>query len=177
MLAFALFHADIPEVDCFAKNSLVLRIDYLSFDPTWVVHHLDEHISSTPDRQIIEMVPSPLPEGGGLIYSYDTSITRGTLANIYGLDMDKNWILVFAYPSTLEDILIFDHIDTSHQVLLLGSQMSSEQDNVVSIPWVDIATWHTLVDQSYWTLVRGEVSAVASLMRDKLAFWDMYKMI
>jgi hypothetical protein len=91
--------------------------------------------------------------------------------------MDKNWILVFAYPSTLEDILIFDHIDTSHQVLLLGSQMSSEQDNVVSIPWVDIATWHTLVDQSYWTLVRGEVSAVASLMRGKLAFWDMYKMI
>lgn len=60
-LAFSLFHAPIPDDRFFAKRSLVLRIDYLSFDPTWVTYNLREHIESTGDRQIIEIIPSPLP--------------------------------------------------------------------------------------------------------------------
>lgn len=174
-IALALFHADIPEADYFSKGSLVLRIDYLSFDPTWTVHHLYEHIASTHDRQIIEVIPSPLPISGGLIYSYDTGITREILADKYSLDIDKDWIIVFAYTSTLRDTLTFDNIDNHTQVLVFGSQTDFIQDDIIQMPWVDIATWHALIDESVWTLVRGEVSAVGSLMRDKLAFWDMYK--
>ena len=60
-LAFSLFHAVIPGLEFFTEHSLVQRIDYLSFDPLWVLHHGREHISSTPYRQIIEVIPSPLP--------------------------------------------------------------------------------------------------------------------
>jgi hypothetical protein len=43
--------------------------------------------------------------------------------------------------------------------------------------WVDIATWHACIDASEWVIARGEVSAMAALVRGKLAFWDMYKAI
>lgn len=176
-ITLALFHADIPSIGYFTKDSLVLRVDYLSFDNSWISHHLDEHITSTSRRHIIEIIPSPIPESGGLIYPYDTSITREVLADNYHLDIDKNWILVFAYRSTLHDILTFDNIDEGTQILVFGSQTDCAQDDIIQMPWVDIATWHALIDESYWTLVRGEVSAAASLMRGKLAFWDMYKEI
>jgi hypothetical protein len=193
-IALALFHADIPEIEYFTKGALVLRIDYLSFDKTWLVHHLHEHIASTSDRRIIEVIPSPIPESAWLLYPYDTSITRDILANTYNLDRDKNWIIVFAYPSTLQDILTFDNIDNHTQVLVFGIEREDmtflqstkarlravgpwNDGDMIWIPWVDIATWHALVDESAWTLVRGEVSAVASIMRGKLAFWDMYKEI
>jgi hypothetical protein len=45
------------------------------------------------------------------------------------------------------------------------------------MPWVDIATWHACIDASEWVIARGEVSAMAALVRGKLAFWDMYKQI
>lgn len=176
-LALALFHADVPDMRYFTKGSLVLRIDYLSFDKTWTLHHLDEHISSTEDRQIVEVIPSPLSGSGGLIYPYNTCITRRILADRYKLDQDNDWIIIFAYPSTLEYTLTFDNIDSHNQVLIFGSEKEFAQDNIIQMPWVDIATWHALVDESRWTLVRGEVSAVASIMRGKLAFWDTYKMI
>ena len=60
-LAFSLFHASIPDTQFFSIHALVLRIDYLSWDPTWVQHNQNEHIESTRDRQIIEVIPSPLP--------------------------------------------------------------------------------------------------------------------
>jgi hypothetical protein len=60
-LALSLFHAPIPDAQFFALQSLVLRIDYLSLDPTWVRHHSSAHIESSQDRQIIEIIPSPLP--------------------------------------------------------------------------------------------------------------------
>ena len=123
------------------------------------------------------MIPSPLSLSGGLLYPYDTGITRRVLADRYHLDLDKDWILIFAYASTLEGVLSFDTIDKDTQVLIFGSTRDFRQDNIIQMPWVDITTWHALIDESYWTLVRGEVSAVGSLMRGKLAFWDMYKMI
>jgi len=171
-----LFHAKIPERQYFSEGTLILRIDYLSFDSSWTVHHLDEHIASTGSRQIIEVIPSPLSGGWGLIPAYDTGISRYDLATTYWLDEGKEWIVVFAYPSTME-VLYFDTIDKGSQVLVFGSEKIFEQENIIKMPWVDIATWHALVDESAWTLVRGEVSAVASIVRDKLAFWDMYKMI
>ncbi len=71
----------------------------------------------------------------------------------------------------------FDSIDSNNQILIFGSDKKYIQDNIIPMPWLDIATWHALIDQSRWALMRGEVSAVAGIMRDKLAFWDMYKMI
>lgn len=84
---------------------------------------------------------------------------------------------MFVYNSTLEEILQFDQVPGYRQILLFGSSQDYVNNAIIHMPWVDIMTWHTLIVESGWTVVRGEVSAMASLMRDKLAFWDMYKMI
>jgi hypothetical protein len=63
------------------------------------------------------------------------------------------------------EVLLFGHVD---MILPVGYHI---------IPWVDIATWHACIDASEWVIARGEVSAMAALVRGRLAFWDMYKEI
>ena len=50
----------IPDLDLFAPHALILRLDYISLDPLWLIYNETEHIASTADRQIIEIIPSPL---------------------------------------------------------------------------------------------------------------------
>lgn len=66
-IGVSILHTPIPDMDCFAPRALILRIDYLSLDPSWVSQNGTEHIASTRDRQIIELIPSPLEGGAGLI--------------------------------------------------------------------------------------------------------------
>jgi hypothetical protein len=176
-LALSLFHAPIPDARFFSPRSLVLRIDYLSWDPTWVRHNCSEHIDSTWDRQIIEIIPSPLPRWGGLIPAYPASLSGTDLAERYGIDSDKKWISIFVYADTLIHSLILDSIPEDFEVLLFGHFDMILPVEYHIMPWVDIATWHACIDASEWVIARGEVSAMAALVRGKLAFWDMYKEI
>ncbi len=66
-IGISILHAPIPDMDFFALRALILRIDYLSLDPSWVSQNGTEHITSTRDRQIIELIPSVLEGGAGLI--------------------------------------------------------------------------------------------------------------
>ena len=66
-IGISILHASIPDLELFAPRALILRIDYLSLDPLWLTHNEREYILSTPDRQIIELIPSPLDGGAGLI--------------------------------------------------------------------------------------------------------------
>ncbi len=59
-IGVSILHAPIPDLDIFAPCALILRIDYLSLDPNWISQNGTEHITSTRDRQIIELIPSPL---------------------------------------------------------------------------------------------------------------------
>jgi hypothetical protein len=59
-IALSILHSPIPDIDLFEPHTLILRIDYVSLDPLWVAYNETEHISSTADRQIIEIIPSPL---------------------------------------------------------------------------------------------------------------------
>ena len=59
-IGVSILHAPIPDMDLFAARALILRIDYLSLDPSWVDKNETEHVLSTRDRQIIELIPSPL---------------------------------------------------------------------------------------------------------------------
>lgn len=54
--AIAFFHAQFPR----DRYELVLRVDYISLDPTWVAYHGMEHIDSREGSHIIELIPSPL---------------------------------------------------------------------------------------------------------------------
>jgi hypothetical protein len=62
----ALFHAPLPSREFFTVSSLILRVDYLSLDPSWILYHEKEHIDSTPEHKIIEIIPSPLSDTGGI---------------------------------------------------------------------------------------------------------------
>lgn len=66
-IGILILHAPIPDLDFFAPRSLILRIDYISLDPNWISQNGTEYITSTRDRQIIELIPSVLEGGAGLI--------------------------------------------------------------------------------------------------------------
>lgn len=176
-LAISLFHAPIPDIRYFTKWSLVLRIDYLSFDPTWTIYTLTQHITSTSDCRILEIIPSPLSTGSGLISTYPSTYSRQELAKTYTLDLAKEWILIFVYQQTFDTSLILDNIPGWYEVIVFGATNHKQKEGYIYIPWVDIATWHNFIDTSIWCIIRGEVSAVAALSRNKLAFWDMYKQL
>lgn len=176
-LAISLFHAPIPDDRFFRKWSLVLRIDYLSFDKSWTQHTWVEHITSTHDRRIIEVIPSPLSTGSGLIPTYPSTYSRQTLAQRYSLDMTKKWIPIFIYPETLKEGIWLDSIPDGYSVILFWQPAPIEKIWYQDIPWTDVGTWHSFIDASHWCIVRGEVSAVAALSRNKIAYWDMYKEI
>jgi hypothetical protein len=66
-IVVSILHAPIPDLDIFAHRALILRVDYISLDLSWVSQNGTEHITSTPDRQIVELIPSVLEGGAGLI--------------------------------------------------------------------------------------------------------------
>ncbi len=108
---------------------------------------------------------------------YPSYLSRTDLAEQYGLDSDKKWISVFVYSDTLANALILDSIPEDFEVLLFTHADMVLPVGYRPMPWVDIATWHACIDASEWVIARGEVSAMAALVRGKFAFWDMYKEI
>lgn len=61
LVIFLLFHFPVPET-ILAERHMVLRIDYLSFDPTWIVNNENEHIFSNITCEIREIIPAVFPE-------------------------------------------------------------------------------------------------------------------
>lgn len=181
--AFALFHAPIPDQQYFEQNSLVLRVDYLSFDPVWNQYHESEHISSTPSHRVIELIPSVFPNTWGIIFPELWSDSRENLASEFGLDISKKWISIFAYSDTLLSVLEFDAIPGGTQILLFGHTTSGkirekiDSENVVFLPFVNLNMFHHLIAESIWSIVRGEVSFVSTVAIGKPFFWDMYQEI
>lgn len=105
-IGISLLHFPLPDLILFEKNALILRIDYLSLDPTWVSNNEIEHISSTQDRQIIELVPSPLPGSAGLIPN------KTTASNI-----TEKHIVIFTYSDTL-DLIDWESFPDNIQVFV-----------------------------------------------------------
>ena len=102
----SLFHAPIPKFSD-SKKRLVLRIDYLSFDPVWIASNGQEHVYSSEMTKIIELIPSPCPKGAGLIRHDFPMSSRSTWLESLGLShkLDKKtWISIFCYPETFARI-------------------------------------------------------------------------
>ena len=58
-LAISFLHADFPK----KAYKKVFRVDYLSFDESWLAHNGDEHFLSSEDFRIFEMIISPQNRG------------------------------------------------------------------------------------------------------------------
>jgi hypothetical protein len=178
IVIFLLFHHPIPKISDTVRH-LILRIDYLSFDPVWIEYNGHEHILSTPDVPIIEIIPSFLSAWSGiLIPTWNEVISRQSILWELQLPIElanKKWISLFVYPETLERI-DFEVIPEGYIVFILwGRPNKNKSDSIFSLPFLSIEIYHKLMMLSDMNLVRWEVSTVTAMMISKPYLWDMYK--
>ena len=111
-ITISLFHTKIPDFVQKIKR-LILRVDYLSFDPEWIKMTGNEHAFSTKETRIIEIVPSFLRGSAGVLeHTFPENSREKWLQkkNLPEILREKKWLSVFIYSATLERI-IFDLSD------------------------------------------------------------------
>lgn len=179
-ISLLLFHYPIPENYPYDKKELFLRIDYLSFDSKWIEYHWTEHLDSREEKRIIEIIPSPLVGAWGIISSSKKWISRKMLADTFGLNEKKKWISIFAYPETLEKRIQLEELK-DREILLLGTNPLHEKQSSSSsfhfLPFLSLAEFSSIVKESEWVIIRGEVSFISTLQIGIPFLWDMYKEI
>ncbi len=167
-IGVSILHAPIPDLDCFALRALILRVDYLSLDPNWISQNGTEHIISTRDRQIIELIPSPLEGGAWLIPIISSS----------RWDTWEKHITIFAYSSTLEridwdsfpsDLIIYVFADSE--------DIKSQKSNIRFLDFLPTHDFYVLLDTSEFAIIRWEVSWAHMIQGSTPFFWDMYQTI
>ena len=174
------FHAEIPDEKYFTRSSIILRLDYLSLDPEWLQYHESSHILSTPERRIIEIIPSPLDLWWGILPEPQIFLSRDEIAQKYALDPEKEWITLFLYPETLRKKIDFSDLSSDLEILLVGSSIEFDLPSspyIHVLPFLSINHFHHILAYSRWSIVRGEVSWMNIVSLGKPFFWDMYKEI
>ncbi len=177
----SLFHSELIPFTLIPFGSLILRIDYISFDRSWCSFHESEHIQSVPERRIIEIVPAPFPDiwGGIMPVLIDVPLLDSVCLK-YSIDRMKKKICIFSYKNTL-DRIDFSLIPTDSNVYILGqnfTEFPQQKDlHVFSLPFLRLDEFHALLSISDWSIIRGEVSFANILSLWKPFFWDMYKEI
>ena len=160
-----MLHANIPDLDLFSLRALILRIDYISLDPLWIQKNETEHISSTENRQIIELIPSSLSGSAGLIpsKSFDQKNSKNT----------PKHITVFCYTETL------NHIDwdtfPEDVIVYVFGKVESKKPNIIHLEFLPSSEFYSLLDSSEFVIIRGEVSFAHMIQTSVPFFWDMYR--
>ncbi len=154
-------------------------MNYLTYDHWYEKIHDTEHILSSQERPIREIVYSPLPGLGGLWKYEPTDVSRDSWLEKVHLPnhlKEKLWIPLFCYAETLKN---FDRENISEDsiIFLIGNTLTlkSNNENIIILPWMkrdDL--WH-LIDLADISILRGEISSVRGLRSRKPYIWDMYK--
>jgi hypothetical protein len=164
----SLLHAPIPDLVFFEDRAIILRIDYLSLDPTWIIHNEREHIESTSHRQIIELIPSPLFDGAGLIPDYGSPLLQ--------LDvLTHRHICIFAYTDSLDSIDLMSFPDDT--IVYIFGKINSANKNIISLDFLPSEEFYSLLDSSEFVIVRGEVTFAHMIQNWVPFFWNMYSNI
>ncbi len=158
----SLFHFPIPDLDCFKERALILRIDYLSLDPLWIENNEREYIWSRPDRQIIELIPSPLVDSAGLI---------PILSQLSNYKIGKH-ITIFAYSDGM-DRIYFDSFPDDIQIFVFW-KVASDRRNIISLDFLSFLEFYSLLDSSEFVIIRGEVTFAHIIQTWVPFFWNMY---
>ncbi len=157
-------HAPLPVLELFSDQALILRIDYVSLDPIWIQQNEREHICSTANRQIIELIPSPLLGWAGLIpiHTVDSSpvLPRG------------RHITIFIYPDTIDRIDWSSFPDEIH-VFVFG-KVQVQRNNITEVDFLPTCEYYSLLDSSEFVIVRGEVTFVHAIQSRVPFFWNLY---
>ncbi len=162
-IGISILHAPIPDLHLFAPHALILRIDYLSLDPIWICHNSSEHTLSTSDRQIIELIPSPLEWWAGLLPSVHTPKQENS----------HKHITIFAYPSTL-DRMDWDSFPSDMTIYVFGI-LESKKENIICLDFLPMLDFYRLLDTSEFVIIRWEVSFSHMIQGSVPFFWDIYR--
>lgn len=159
----------------------MIRVNYLTYDTWYEKIHNTEHILSTPERPIIELIYSPLPRMGG-IWKYEaTDSSRTSWLETMHLPRelsDKIWIPLFCYKETLRN---FDreNIPKNSIIFLIGNTLPWEEnnENIITLPWMKRDNLWDLIDLGDISVLRGEISSGYGLTSKNPYLWDMYKQL
>lgn len=98
---------------------------------------------------------------------------------MFSLDFSKEWISIFVYPQTLSVHIDFTIVPHDREILLLGvpieTQKQSIYKNIHYLPFLSLDLFHHILAQSFWSIIRGELSWMNVVALEKPFFWDMYK--
>lgn len=174
-IAISFLHSDFPKW----VYKKLLRIDYLSFDKNWVANHYGEHIFSTKNHKIIELIPSPLDFGAGL-FPKIPNLSFWDLQAQYHLPTDMRFVSLFVYSDTLENI-DFSDLDDDIFVCIFGQNSHPiakiPHKNIRFFPFIPAAEMYTFFANSLGVITRGEISCMQVLQMNIPFFWDIYHQI
>lgn len=160
----SLLHSPLPDLVFFEEKALILRIDYLSLDPSWIENNEKEHIASTVHRQIIELIPSPRNEGAWLI----------PLNSRYLWDKKTNTshITIFAYDNSLHSIDWESFPD--NLIIYVFWNIETNRKNIIVLDFLPVWELYRILDTSEFVIIRGEVTFAHMLQTWVPFFWNLY---
>ncbi len=167
-------HAKV-DLEKFPTWRAILRINYLTYDPWYRKLHNAEHILSTPERPIQELIYSPLVGTWGVWHYPKTILSRWDWLEKMKLPQsleEKTWVLLFCYDETFRNFQMHD-IPEDIAIFHIGSD--EKRGGIYTIPWMARDDFWSLISLSDISLLRGEVSSVRWLMSERPLVWDMYK--
>ncbi|MBX9809191.1 hypothetical protein K2X92_02265 [Candidatus Gracilibacteria bacterium] len=164
-ICVSMLHSPLPDLKFFLEKALILRIDYISLDEIWLQKNEQEHILSTQNRQIVELIPSPIQSGAGLIPIFSSQTNTG----IY----NSPHITIFLYEDTTQNI-DFDSFPEDITVYIFTNQVFT-QKNIMTLDFLSLDEFYNLIDTSEFVIIRGEVSFGHVVQSSVPFFWDMYK--
>lgn len=162
----------------------VLNFDYLQFhrhggatDPGIASIHGMRYPAGS--MEVVHLVPSPLTEGGGVVVPSDTkSHSKDSYAESFGLPSEittSKWCSVFTYPKALERILEVAPEYPEWTFLLCGNISGNLPKNAVSIPFLSLSGYSSLLHTCDTNIVRGENSLIGAMLAGKPFLWDIYR--
>lgn len=161
----------------------ILNFDYLQFhrgtgpsDPgIGSLHGTEYEIGGT---SVTHIVPSPLPEGGGVVVPrFAESLDRAKFLKNSGLSDElrhRKWCSVFVYPETLERVLRCTERYPDWVFFVSGTEGSSHE-NIVYLPFLTLETHSKFLGLCDANIVRGENSLVSAMLAGKPFLWDIYR--
>lgn len=172
-IALSFLHADFP-IDFY---TLVLRIDYISLDTTWLTYNEREHIHSTESHKIIEIIPGPL---SSMLPKVSPHSTKAQIAKKFWFKPHANWFIIFAYSDTIENIVFAEEFLEQENIEVLifwNSTKISTSSSIHTLGFLDIESFYTILSHSVGAIVRGEISFMQILRQWKPFLWDIYHSI
>lgn len=180
------FGEKIREEDLIGQKypTKILNFDYLQFHKdggmgnpgVGSLHGTSYTIAET---EVIHIVPSLLPEGGGVVIPKEHHpLSRSEFLKYIGETsdlIDRHWCSIFVYSDTLLSMKEVFKKYPEWVFFVCGVDGKIEMKNVVTLPFLPLGIYGAFLKHCDANIVRGENSLVSALLAGKPFLWDIYK--